>query len=179
MKNFLGICLCAGIATATVTSVFAAELKEHTLRGFPKDLSMGKTYDDNTLTPPQIKSCLQTSRKLDLLSNILNSQSSGFNTAVAELNTLAEQVEASQAYLDSNPTKTVNDDAAIAERNDRVRAHNELVDLYNAKTDAYEKETKSYTENNDRYTEMRTAFTDDCARKNFYREDMDAVLLEN
>ncbi len=179
MKNIFGLCLIVGIATATVYPVSAAELNEHSLRGFPKDLSLGKTYDENTLNPNQLKSCLQTSRKLDLLSNILNSQSDGFEATVKELNALAEQIDASQAYLDSNPTKTVNDDAAIADRNERVRAHNELVDLYNAKTESYEKETKSYSENNERYTEMRAAFTDDCARKNFYRDDMDAAILEN
>lgn len=168
-----------GLITASFSNSYAAELKEHSLRGFPKDLSLGKTYDENTLSPAQLKNCLQMSRKLDLLSNILNSQSEGFASKLAELNELSNNIDESQAYLDQNPTKEVNDDAAMAQRNARVRAHNELVDLYNTKTAAYEKETQGYRDNTTRYEEMRSEFTENCATKNYYSDDMDAAVLES
>ena len=179
MKKFSKIVLTIGFVISACSTVSAAELKEHSLRGFPKSLDGSKSYDAKTLTPEQLKTCLQMSSKLDLLSNILNSQSDGFNTTVVNLNTLAEQIEQSQAYLDSNPTSEVNDDEAMAKRNEKVRAHNDMVSAYNQRTAAYEKETKSYTENNSRYNAMRTDFSENCATKSFYREDMDAAILEN
>lgn len=179
MKKFSKFVLAIGFLTSVCWTASAAELKEHNLRGFPKNLDGGKNYDADTLTPDQLKICLQTSRKMDLLSNILNSQSDGFNASIANLNTLAQNIELSQAYLDSHPTAEVNDEDAMAERNKKVRAHNEMTADYNQRTAAYEKETKSYTENNSRYRSMRANFSENCATKGFYREDMDAAILEN
>jgi hypothetical protein len=179
MKLLLKILLTSTLALGLARPVIGAELKEHSLLGIPKSIEGNKVYNDNILTLDQLKSCLQTSRKLDLLNNILDSQSGGFDNRVKALNDLATQIEQSQAYLDSHPTKEVNDNEGIAARNAKVQAHNEMVDTYNRETAAYEKETRSYQENTARYSEMRNSFSEDCATKQYYLEDMDEALIEN
>ncbi|WP_169566507.1 hypothetical protein [Sneathiella limimaris] len=178
MKILKGLVILCAFASWG-NNALAAELEEHSLRGFPKSLDGTKTYDGNTLTPEQLKACLQASRKLDLLSNILDSQANGFNKTVADLNDLAAKIKASQAYLDANPTKGINDDAAMEARNERVKNHNQMVSDYNSRTAAYEKETASYEQNTVRYAELREDFSENCATKQFYKEDMDAALIEN
>ena len=179
MKLLLKILLASTIAVGLSRPVLGAELREHSLLGIPKSIEGTKVYTDNILNLEQLKSCLQDSRKLDLLSNILDSQSSGFDNRVTALNDLAQEIEKSQAYLDSHPTKEVNDNAGIAERNAKVQAHNAMVNTYNRDTAAYEKETSSYRENIARYSELRDSFAKDCATKQYYLEDMDEALIEN
>jgi len=179
MKLLLKIVLTSTITLGLAGPVIGAELREHSLLGIPKSIEGNKVYNENILNLEQLKSCLQTSRKLDLLSNILDSQSDGFDNQVKALNDLSKQIEQSQAYLDSHPTKEVNDNEGIAARNAKVQAHNAMVDTYNRDTAAYEKETNSYRENTARYSEMRSSFAEDCATKQYYLEDMDEALIEN
>ena len=179
MKLLLKILLTSTLALGLSRPAIGAELREHSLLGIPKSIEGSKVYNDNILTLEQLKSCLQTSRKLDLLSNILDSQSGSFDNRVTALNDLAEKIEQSQAYLDSHPTKEVNDDEGIAERNAKVQAHNAMVDTYNRDTAAYEKETRSYREKTARYSDLRDNFSEDCATKQYYLEDMDEALIEN
>lgn len=155
----------------------AQENAEYKLNGLALDIDGTKSYSEKIMRPEELKTCLDQSDKLTFLNKILNSQSDGFDAKLKKINKLAEEVEKSQAYLDANPTREINDDAKMAARNQKVRLHNDLVNQYNTHLAAYEKETKNYNQNNAKHTELMESFSKNCASKHYYREDLDAILV--
>jgi len=156
-------------------SVLAEESKRFKLNGKMKAMGIEKIYDDDTLTPKQIVTCLESSEKLEAFSTDLHARVETFPAKLSKISALSDQIESEQTYLDKNPTKEINDDAKMTQRNKRVAEFNAMVSKYNQITEAYSKEAGNYTADNTSFTLERAFFKEACAGKQYFAEDMNAV----
>lgn len=162
-------------ALAFASFAGADDKKPALLDGQVKAIGVEKIYDAVTLTPDQIRSCLASSKNLDEMSTDLHARAATFPAQLSKISALSGEIDATKIYLDKNPTKEVNDDAKMAERNGKVADYNKMIAEYNQVTEAYGKVTGKYTADNTTYVLERAYFKETCAGKHYYAEDMNAV----
>jgi hypothetical protein len=143
-----------------------------TLNGPVRAMGVTRTYDDITLTREQLNDCLDGADNLKKSSTELDRKYEHLGEEADQLAGLGEEVDSSNEYLENNKIKTVNDDAALRERAERVEYHNRLTEDYNAWIIKYQKMQENYADIADKFDTDQENFTNNCSKKQYFEEDL-------
>ncbi len=173
-KRFIATLICAGaIAYPAIAEQSFDEL--FSLNVHLRATGVDKVYDDSVLKPDELSKCVNLADKLNKASKSLDTEFARLEAEADNLAALGEEVDISNEYLEKNPTKAFNDDDAIKARAAKVERHNQLTDEYNAWIIKYQKDQESYADMADQFDIDQQTFIDDCSKKQYYAEDLEAL----
>ena len=153
--------------------------KLFTLNGPIRAMGVERVYDDFTLTPGQLATCLKDAKQLNLDAAKIDDTYEKLQAERDNIGALGEEIDESEAYLASHPTKEVNDDAAQQKRAELVERHNQLTDEYNRWITQYQKDQEAYADMADQFDIDQERFADKCSQKQYYAEDLKSIQQKN
>ena len=163
-------------ATAQTSDDFQ---KLFTLNGPIRAMGVERVYDDFTLTPGQLAACLKDAKQLNLDAAKIDETYEKLQAERDNIGALGEEIDDSGAYLESHPTKEVNDEAAQQKRAELVERHNNLTDEYNRWITQYQKDQETYADMADQFDIDQERFAEKCSQKQYYAEDLKSIQMKN